>query len=273
MEKSQTQKKQIAIEELKIIQMDILEKIQTFCEENSIRYSLACGTFLGAIRHQGYIPWDDDIDIYLTRKDYENLVSLFPDEYHHIKLVSLERDKKWHKAYAQAYDNRTLLQEDTSNPNQIGVYIDIYPIDSVPDSDTEWQTYNRKRRFWVRMSEIKYIKLSKSRSFTKNIVLLFGKVLLFPISSRFIAKYISKNAQRFNGKSYHRCFECVQGMLQKKPFDTALMEEFIMTKFEDRMFMIMKNYNAYLSNAYGDYMKLPPIEKQVSHHRFSAWWK
>lgn len=266
-------RKQISYEELKTIQMDILEVIQDFCEKLGIHYSLACGTFLGAIRHQGYIPWDDDIDIYLTRKDFEILVSHFPDEYRHIKVVSLERDNLWDRAYAQAFDNRTAIHEDVTENGARGIYIDIYPVDSVPDSDSDWLKYNKKRRFLVRLSEIKYIKLNKNRTIFKNLTLLLGKIVLLPLSSRTIAIWISRNAQHNNGKGYHRSFECVQGMLQKRPFESSLMKDIVKTKFEDRFFMIMRDYDAYLANAYGNYMKLPPKEKQVSHHVFEAWWK
>lgn len=266
-------KKEIGLKELKTIQMDILDVIQDFCDKNGIHYSLACGTFLGAIRHHGYIPWDDDIDIYLTRKDYNVLVCQFPDVYRHVELVSLERDEHWDRAYAQAFDNRTSIQEEVARNGARGVYIDIYPVDSVPDMDSDWLAYNKKRRLLVHLSEIKYVKLSKERSFIKNMVLLLGKFTLIPFSSRRIAYWISKNAQKYNEKGFHRSFECVQGMLQKRPFESLLMTDFAKTKFEDRDFMIMRDFDAYLSNAYGDYMKLPPKEKQVSHHVFKAWWR
>ena len=79
--------KKIELAELKVIQMDVLEVIDQFCNENNIRYSLACGSFLGSIRHNGYIPWDDDIDIYVPREDYERLIRIFPEELNNIKLI------------------------------------------------------------------------------------------------------------------------------------------------------------------------------------------
>jgi LPS biosynthesis protein len=263
----------ITLDELKVIQMDILEVIHAFCKENGIRYSLACGTLLGAIRHKGYIPWDDDIDIYIPREDYKRFVAAYPKQLHNVRVLSLERDRKWDRAYAQAFDSRTILREVRASEGDKGVYIDIYPIDSVPDNDTEWFAFNRHRRFLVRLSEVKYVTMTKDRSFMKNLVLAVGKLLLIPFSAKTIAKWISRYAQRYNGKGYHRSFECVQGMLQKRPFDTSLLNSYIETDFEDRRFMIMEDFDAYLSNAYGDYMKLPPIEKQVSHHVFEAWWK
>lgn len=263
----------ININELKIIQLDILEVLDKFCREHEIHYSLACGSMLGAVRHGGYIPWDDDIDIYIPRKDYEKLVASFPSELDSVSLMSLERDQRWYRSYAQAYNNRTVVLEEAYTPIEIGVYLDVYPIDNVPDSDEDWMKYNKKRRTQIRLYEMKYIKFSKNRSFVKNVILALNKFLLLPFSLRTIAKRISAFAQKHNNKGYKRSFECVQGMLQKRPFPSSLLEETIPFKFEDREFMVMKDYKTYLTNGYGDYMKLPPKEKQVSHHVFKAWWK
>lgn len=265
--------KAIDLAELKIIQMDVLEVVDKFCIEHNIRYSLACGSFLGVIRHKGYIPWDDDIDIYIPRDDYEKFIRIYPVELNNVKLVSMERESKWNRAYAQAYDNRTVMDEYANIPIKVGVYIDIYPIDNAPDSDSDWLRYNKLRRALVRAYELKYIPVKWNRSLIKNIVLILGKALLLPFSSRKMAQFISRFAQRYNGKGYNRSFECVQGMLQKRPFKSSLMNEFVRAEFEDRKFMIMKDYDAYLSNAYGDYMKLPSKEKQIPHHQFEAYWK
>ena len=142
--------KTIELEELKQIQLDILSVIDEFCREKGIKYSMGCGTMLGAARHKGYIPWDDDIDIYLLREEYEKLIELYPNEYKNIKIASIQRDKKWDRAWAKAYDFRTELQ-DAGNKYRIGVAIDIYPIDRVPENYEEWQKYDKKRRFYQKI--------------------------------------------------------------------------------------------------------------------------
>lgn len=98
--------------ELKELQLEVLSSIHRFCKAKKIKYSLGCGTMLGCARHGGYIPWDDDIDIYLLRKDYNRLLKEFPEVFEgKYKLLSLERDSKWNRAYAKAYDNRTIFHE------------------------------------------------------------------------------------------------------------------------------------------------------------------
>lgn len=265
--------KYIELDELKKIQLDILDVVDIFCKQNGIKYSLACGTMLGAVRHNGYIPWDDDIDIYVKRTDYQRLVDIFPKSIDDVSLISMERNKKWNRSYAQVYNNKTVMKEDAYTPMEVGVYIDVYPIDEVPDDDKKWLSYNRRRRNLIHLYELKYIPFRNDRSLLKNVFLAFGKILLLPFGSRFMAQMISHYAQIHNNKGYHRSFECVQGMLQKRPFKSVLMNEFVQVPFEDRIFMAMKDYEAYLSNGYGNYMQLPPVEKRVAHHRFTAWWK
>lgn len=264
----------INVEELKEIQLNVLQAIGTFCSEHAIVYSMACGTLLGAVRHKGYIPWDDDIDIYLLRKDYNKLMSLFPQQYQgRYELISLERDEKWDRPYAKAYDNRTVLQENANNSVIIGVNIDIYPIDDVPDEETTWLRYDKKRRFLQKMDSVKRIRMSSRRSVSKNATLMAMKIPVCWMTRRRFAILLSNYAQKYNGKGYQSVFECVQGLLQKHKFDKSLFNSVTKMPFEDRLFFGFSDYDTYLGNAYGDYMQLPPEEKQIAHHDFNAWWK
>lgn len=260
-------------EEMRKLQLGILESIHRFCSSHSIKYSLACGTMLGAVRHKGFIPWDDDIDIYLLREDYNRLVQLFPEVYdNRYQLVSLERETYWDRPYAKAFDNRTLFIENSSDSVHIGVNIDIYPIDDVPDNERRWILYNRFRRFLQKINSVKNIKIGKGRSLWKNILLVFLKFPVLFINRRHYAYFLSWYSQLNDNKGYQSAFECVQGMLQKNRFRKALFSELCEYQFEDKRFWGFKDYDEYLSNGYGDYWRLPPEEKRVSHHDFIARW-
>ena len=175
----------IDIQEVKTIQIEVLSAIHSFCEANSIHYSLACGTLLGAVRHEGYIPWDDDIDIYLLRKDYIQLISKFPTCYEEkYELISLERDARWDRSYAKAYDNRTVVEENAYCNVTIGVGIDIYPIDDVPDSESDWKRYDKFRRVIQKAMSIKKMKYKKERGLVKNIEMFLLKAPVSFINSR-----------------------------------------------------------------------------------------
>lgn len=266
--------KEILIEEVKTLQLDVLSAIDEFCGENGIRYSMACGTLLGAVRHKGYIPWDDDIDIYIPREDYKKLITEFPNTYKEkIKLVSLERDSEWDRPYAKAYDDRTVFIENANNKKMIGVNIDVYPIDEVPDDNNKWLRYDKKRRFLQTLFMLKLVKMSNSRTLTKNIGVFLAHLLTCCYSSRKFAVKLDKYSQKHNHKGYLRCFECCQGMFQKNPFSKALFENLKYTPFEDRLFMAFEDADCYLKNGFGNYMELPPLEKRISHHSFEAFWK
>lgn len=267
----------INVEELKVLQMDVLQTLHEFCIKNNIRYSMACGTMLGAIRHKGYIPWDDDIDVYIPRVDYRKLVEIFPKEYKHIKLATLERDPLWDKAYGQAYDARTEMHEgeerDLIHDMYVGVGIDVYPIDEVPSDEKVWKSYNKRRLKLQWMLIYKYSVWRPGRKVVLNIGLMIAKIFLIPFSQRRIATWISKYAQKYEGCGSGLAFEAVQGIYQKRPFNKSNFDELIEIPFEDRVFLGFKDYDNYLKNGYGDYMKLPPEEKRINHHFYRAWWK
>ena len=267
--------KEITPEELKTLQLDVLQAVDKFCRERGIRYSLACGSMLGAVRHKGYIPWDDDLDVYLLREDYNRLMAEFPAVYEgRYELVSLERDDRWDLLIAQAYDNRTVFVEGAHTAMNVGVKVDLFPIDDVPDDEAAWTAYDRKRRLLARTLLVKSSLISrKQRSFRKNLGMLLVKIVSFPIGRKRLGRILNRYAQKFNGKGYHSAFECIQGLLQKHKFSKALFDSLVDYPFEDRHFLGFADADAYLRNGYGDYMKLPPEEKRVAHHLYKAYWK
>ena len=259
---------------IRTVQLDVLQAIDGFCRREGLRYSLACGTMLGAVRHKGYIPWDDDIDIYLLREDYEKLMASFPAVLDgHVQLASLERDPDCDMAFAKAYDNRTLYFEYAHPSEGLGVNIDVYPIDDVPDDDRAWKRYDRRRRFFQKAYQVKFIRIVRERSLLKNALLVLMKLPVLAISRKRLARFLSRYSQKFNGRGYCSVFECAQGLLQKHKFPKSLFDQMAGYPFEDRVFQGFEDADSYLRNAYGDYMKLPPVEKRVTSHLFEAYWK
>lgn len=264
--------KEIGIDELKVIQLDVLQAIHAYCQRNGIIYSLACGTALGAVRHKGYIPWDDDIDIYLLREDYNKLIKNYPKEGRY-QVISMERNEKWDKPFAKAYDSSTVFYEKYNCSVMIGVGIDVYPVDYVPEDFDEWKRFDNRRRRWQKYLIMKQIKFNKERSASKNLFILLAKALLLPFSRRSISEFIDKRIKVYNSMGGQWVFESAQGMIQKNRFNKQVFEHTFPVDFEDRKFMLFKDYDEYLKNGYGDYMKLPPVEKQVAHHSYKAYWK
>ena len=263
----------IGLEERKQIQIEILDAVNTFCQEMGIRYSLSCGTMLGAIRHKGYIPWDDDIDIYMLREDYDRLDTLFPDVYQgRFEMASLSRTKDWGICFAKVYDNRTLIKEKKNKQQNIGINIDIFPVDDVPDNEETWNSFNRKRLPMIHKLRLASIRFSRDHEWYNNGALVFIKALYHHAHKR--AMRVNRFIQQHNGKGYNRVFECCQGIMAKKPFPKNLFSSLTETEFEGKTYSGFADYNTYLSLQFGeDYMTPPPPEKRTSYHTNTAYWK
>lgn len=267
-------RKTIDTEEFKEISLDVLCAVHEFCEENKIKYSLACGTLIGAIRHKGFIPWDDDIDIYMVRDDYNRFISIFPLLYKEkCSLISLERSSQWNCAFAKVFDSRTIMIEDKRTDIEgLGIGIDVFPIDQAPNDEVAWCQYERKRKILRGLYEMKELRWRKTRSFAKNIFVEFCSLLLLPFSARFWAQRMESFGQKFNGQSTDYYAENCYGMPNNR-FPKSDFSHTIDWPFEDKNFKIMVGYDDYLRRFYGDYMQLPPLDKQISHHHYVAYWK
>lgn len=267
--------RKIELKELKVIQLDITQALHDFCADNDLKYSLADGTLLGAVRHNGYIPWDDDIDVFLLRKDYQKLQKLFPKKYKgYLDFVTLETDEKWDRPYGKIHDTRTIMKENTSSPYELGINIDVFPLDDVPDNEDEWLKYDKKRHLFRQLFDAKFVKLSSNRSLMKNLILALSKFILLPVSTRQYAFYLSRLAQKYDGQNMGRLYDTTFGLLKgNHPFAKSDFESVVLRPFEDRQFYIMNGWDDCLTNIFGDYMQLPPAEKRVSHHAFEAYWK
>ena len=262
------------IEEVKRIQLDILSAFDSFCRSNGIQYTIIDGTLLGAVRHKGYIPWDDDIDVAMNRMNYDLFIRVFPSLYDgKYKLASLERDKHWDKAYACMYDDRTMLQFPNTKLITTGIQIDIFPLDEVPDDEKDWNTLKRKVFLFQRLSTIKSSPFHVSHSLIKNIIAFMIKIFLLPISKRTLAIMHNNLAKSGNGKGYKHCYEVAFGPMGENRMSINDFDIAIDYPFEDRIVLGIKNAHSVLTANYGDYMQLPPEEKRVTHHSFKAFWK
>lgn len=260
-------KEEITIEELREIQLQMMDKIHEFCESRNIRYSLGGGTLLGAVRHQGYIPWDDDIDIMLPRPDYERFLKEFDSVYEELSIQHLDNDDTCCIPFAKVYDNRTVLIE---RYQRSGVYIDVFPVDGLPEEKyikdyiVKWHSHIRK----IQKSTAFY-KLGNSK--TKKLK-FYLKKLVYPSRAKVIDNFYKFLAMYPYGTTANAGAIC--GIYAEKELMTLeVFEKYIMLPFEGRSYKAISDYDAYLSKHYGEYMQLPPVEKQISHHEFKAYWE
>lgn len=266
--------KKINLESLKQIQLSILLDVHSFCINNGINYFLAHGTLIGAVRHKGFIPWDDDIDIAMPRQDYDRFVATFNGAYEYLNVLSFDTTEGYYFPMAKVYDNRTILKEYFVNAYpDMGINIDIFPIDGLPNDPKEADKYLTRLIRWGKMREIKQVKLSSSRSFARNVILLVLRFLLLPFSNNFFLRKIDNIVRSIPFGTTKYAGSIAYFTIMFKPVSISAFQSTIDAPFEGHMFKIPRGYDEWLRNIFGDYMQLPPEEKRVTHHRFTAYWK
>ena len=266
-------KTKVTIDEMKKLELDILRYLKKICEDNNIRYYLAGGTLLGAVRHKGFIPWDDDIDISVPREDFNKLMNILSKE-NKYSLISPFNQKCFYQ-FAKLCDKRTRLVE-TAYPfiEGMGVYVDIFPLDGFPSDEAE-------RLLYVNQLNKKWYDILACYMRTKD----FARLSIVASIKRMLkAVYIF-----IKGKN--RARENLYNEIEKYDYETSEYVGFALTQYKDRfifkreyfdsscllefegeLFSCPSCWNQYLSDLYGDYMSFPPIEKQVPHHEFDVYW-
>ncbi len=258
--------KAIDLDLLRSIQLDLLHKTAVFCEKNSLRYFLCGGTLIGAIRHKGYIPWDDDIDIAMPRPDYDRFIRSFNQPENYYQVVNLDTNKDYAYAFAKVYDNRTILKE-LHYSGSIGVYIDVFPADAVKDV-----IQIRKIMLLRKLLNTKKANYY-NRTICKKIINTFGKLLLLPFTAHQIARWIDNEARRYSFRSLSMAGVIANPFGPGEMVDKSVFDSDIYKEFEGRNYRVPIGYDTWLRSIYGNYMQLPPEEDRVSHHTFNAWWK
>lgn len=278
-------KKELTLKELQDFGLKILTDVDRFCREHSIKYSLAYGTFIGAVRHKGFIPWDDDIDIIMKREDYDLFKSTYTSP--HFKFYDLSNTPDCYVSFGRVCD--TELTEVHSlipwhGPScETGVWIDVFPLDKV-DGNPEhfFPLAEGLEHFYRANNEVRKLRLEKSEleyfPFKHRIKYAYRRKMhprLIKLDPHSIALTIEECAKLSNlkpGNNHYSQLTCID-----KPdlFEASWVENYSDFEFEGHKFMGWTEYDKVLSMMYGDYMSLPPVEQRVpqqsSYIRFC--WK
>ncbi len=260
------------INEIQQMELGIMEYIHEVCQKIGVKYFLAYGSLIGAVRHQGFIPWDDDMDICMLREDYEKLQDYLianPDERY--EVMSYKNNLNYVYPFMKVQDNHTyLLEEDVRIDSNMGIYVDIFPVDGYED-DVEFKNKMTKLIKKRQLSCYTFKGITNTKS-VLNSLLRYVSVIIFYFTNtnKYVAQ-IEELAKSRKVSDYEQVDYLIYKDMNKPVWRREWLEQVTTGTFEGKEFTIPKNYHEILTSDYGDYMQLPPVEQRVSHHDFKLW--
>ena len=248
--------------------IDILSWFHKFCKKNDLKYFVLGGTMLGAMRHEGFIPWDDDIDVGMPRNECEKLISLMGDDVFDEKFV-LEhplKNKDYIYPFCKIYDKTTTLVENAKKKIKRGIYIDVFPLDGIGNEKNEVHDNYKVINKLNMLLTLNIAGFRKGRKWYKNLgVALFR---LIPMNTDKIIKNLIQECSKYPYDDYTYCGNLVGNWGEREIVPREVMGEPRLYKFENIEVYGAEKADEYLTSLYGDWRKLPPKEKQVTHHDF-----
>lgn len=261
----------ISLTDIQEAMLNIMKDVIRFFDEQHINYVVTGGTALGAVRHQGFIPWDDDADIALARDDYEFFVKHYVPGSEAWELLSLEHTANWYYSYARVANTHTMAVTEWAKVNN-GIYIDIFPIDALPTSK-----FGQR----VKYGQMKYLDLMRNSTrrlairreepywYLKWLFILLAKIHTTNQWARRQNNLAKRTNHQYHNTSDARSLYVVQGINGiREIFPSAVFENTKLMPFEDTQVKVPADYEKYLTQLYGDWKVIPTGDDQKSHAKF-----
>jgi len=258
--------RKLTITEVQTMLLDLMKTVHQFMEEHHLPYYLLGGSALGAIRHGGFIPWDDDIDIGMKRDDYERFIALSDRFDSRYEVANLWNQKNCDYGLTRIYINHTYIDNPTTAATKLDtrLYFDIFPLDNVPDDPKELAAFEKriiKKKRLLQMVDARDYQTSKVKFLVKRVISLVLRPFRQPILrsfDRLMKRYRHHNTERI-------CSLCSQYSFEKQVMPKTVYGTPTAHRFEDTELYLPENPEAYLTTLFGeDYMTVPPVEKRRS---------
>lgn len=262
-----------SLRKIALVQLNIMDEIHRVCESENIRYYMIGGTLLGAVRHKGFIPWDLDIDIGMPREDYERFEKYcranlrYP--YTYLDHNSCRCYPRPH-ALISRLDTKVTIKHDHLNPKlmELGIYVDVFPLDNAPD---DLGLREKQAKTLLRLRKFKAIRIPYSFSYKKW--KRYAHYLVSALLSWIPVQKINSLQQKQMKKYQNQNTKCICSMASQYAYKKQCMDKEIyglpiLLEFEGRKYYAPAKYKEYLTQLYGDYMQLPPVEKREANLAF-----
>ena len=270
--------KKITLQEMKNLEIEILKQVDKICKENNLKYSLMDGSLIGAIRHKGFIPWDDDNDIMMPRPDYEKLKKIMINNpIDNLKYMSSDTQEDCYYPFAKIVSTKTSIKEHKAKEiKDYGVFIDVFPIDGVSNNKIKRYIQTRTVAMLRNLIRISSYEKQISENKMKKIIKKFLTIITQLIGTNRMTKKVQKLMKKYSYESskYVTLIYNDISINKRKIYGKDIFEKISYKPFEDKEFCVIDDYDKYLTDLFGDYMTPPPSEKQKSNHNFDRLeWK
>lgn len=261
----------INLHKLQMIQLEALKEVDRLCKKHSIKYYMIGGTLIGAVRHKGFIPWDDDIDIAMMRRDYDKFLkccqSDLQDKYF---IQNYQTDVDIYHALTRVCILGTYVDDKQTEHLKFRkeAYIDIFPLDRVPDDNKLLKRQERIIKIIDRLMQFKacivYRRGFLSLKFVAKKIIRY---MMLPIPLKTLQQFREKTMKEYSGQNTLRvCSTASKYGYKKQVMQQSIYGEPVLLEFEDGMYYAPQNWNAYLNHLFGDYMTLPPEDQRNSDY-------
>lgn len=257
--------KKLTFREVQLQELELLLQFKEFCHKYSLRYYLCGGSLLGAVRHKGFIPWDDDIDVCMPRPDYEKMISIVR-ETQELPMIALELNTATYP-FAKLLSKRVMIKRDVTGKDDSFLWMDIFPMDGIPSDRKAVESLYKQVRTRIKMLLLSKTRVGHGSSILKKLI----KGAIIPLLNLYGSKRIANDLRRLALSTPYETSTYAGGVvwglygvgerMVKADFEVVEYKE-----FEGHQFPVFSCWHEYLSGLYNDYMQPPPKEKQICHN-------